>query len=75
MQAKIPSADEVRAALGSLSMAQVHELSRLSGVPWTTLRKIRDGETPNPRLETVRQFAPHVSSVGTPASAAPASAA
>jgi hypothetical protein len=38
-------------------------LSRLSGVPWTTLRKIRDGETPNPRLETVRQFLPHMAAV------------
>ena len=60
MDTNIPSAEEVRATLGKLSMAQVHVLAGLSGVPWTTLRKIRDGETPNPRLETVRQFAPHV---------------
>jgi hypothetical protein len=63
MDTNIPSAEQVRAALGNFSMAQVHVLSRLSGVPWTTLRKIRDGETPNPRLETVRQFLPHMTAV------------
>jgi predicted transcriptional regulator len=54
----IPSAEHVRHALQALTYAQTAELARISGVPFTTLWKVRSGETTDPRLETVRQFFP-----------------
>ena len=41
-------------------MAGLQVVADKSGVPFHTLRKIRDGETENPRIETVRQFWPVV---------------
>lgn len=61
MSTSIPSAADVRASLEKLSHAQVGALAEQSKVPFTTLWKIRNGETENPRLETVRQFMPFVS--------------
>lgn len=58
----IPSAAEVRQALQPLNMKQLSRLAALSGVPMTTIYKIRRGETPNPGVETVRMFLPHVRS-------------
>jgi hypothetical protein len=52
--------DEVHATLAPLSYAQVCALSRLSGVPLTTLWKIRMRDTVDPRIGTVGQFMPHV---------------
>lgn len=60
MSTSIPSAADVRASLGKLSHSQVGALAEQSKVPFTTLWKIRNGETENPRLETVRQFMPFV---------------
>lgn len=60
MNSSIPTAAEVQAQLMRLGHAQMHELSRLSGVPFTTLWKVRAGDTTNPGLETVRKFMPHV---------------
>lgn len=60
MQTEIPSAGQVREQLLRLGYAQVQHLSKLSGVPFTTLWKVRTGETENPRLESVRAFMPHV---------------
>lgn len=51
--------------LRSLSLGQLDQLSLLSGVPRSTLIKLRYGQTPNPRLETVRQFMPHVTAART----------
>lgn len=59
----IPSAADVRDALRPLSHAQMQDLAIRSGVPFTTLWKVRSGETENPRIETVRQFLPLVSEV------------
>lgn len=39
-------------------MAQLHELANASLVPFTTLIKVRSGETVNPGIETVRKFLP-----------------
>lgn len=61
MESDIPSVSAVRAALSNLSMRQLDELARLSGVPMTTIYKIKLGETENPGIETVRKFAPHIS--------------
>lgn len=60
MDAQIPSADKVREALAPMSYAQLYELERLSGTPFSTLLKIRDGVTSNPRIDTVGQFWPHI---------------
>ena len=60
---EIPSASAVSERLVPLNYAQLEELSRLSGVPFHTLRKIRDRETENPRIDTVGQFWPHIDSV------------
>lgn len=56
MQAKIPTAAEIRGLLESVSHAQMQDLAVRSGVPFTTLWKIKNGETENPRIETVGQF-------------------
>jgi len=54
MQSTIPSAAEVRARLESLSAADLEALAGRVSVPVTTLIKVRNGQTANPRLETVR---------------------
>lgn len=59
----IPSAADVRAQLDALTFAQVRELASVSQVPFTTLWKIRSGETENPGIETLRKFMEHVSAV------------
>lgn len=58
-QKNIPSAAEIRTLLASLGHAQIQRLATDSGVPFTTLWKVRDGTTDNPRIETVRAFLPH----------------
>ena len=56
----VPTVEQVRAALAALNYAQLDRLSALSGVPFHTLRKVRDGETQSPRLDTVAAFLPHI---------------
>ncbi len=56
----IPGVEEVRVALGPLTMRQLVRLSALSGVPVATIYKVKLGETLNPGIETVRKFAPHI---------------
>lgn len=60
MDSAIPSSGEVRQRLAGFRHADLRALSKLSGVPFTTLWKIRSGETQNPGIETVRQFLPFV---------------
>ena len=67
MNTSIPSAADIRVVLEKLSHAQVGALAERSKVPFTTLWKIRAGDTENPRLETVRQFMPFVSQVASEA--------
>lgn len=69
----LPSAAEVRAELSGLSRQQLLRLAALSGVPFTTLQKIARGETADPRLDTVREFMPHIVAARAP-SAEPAGA-
>ena len=59
----IPSGDDVRRALAPFSMAQLERLGELSGVPPTTLYKIKRGFTTNPGIETVGKFMPYVEQV------------
>ena len=78
MTTAIPSAGDIRARLSALSLDQLDQLAKLSGVPLPTLSKIRYGQTLNPGIETVRQFAQHIGSVsqpGAPATPEPAKAA
>ena len=58
MTSTIPTISAVRSALEGLTHAQLQRLSSSSGVPFTTLWKIKDGTTKNPGIETVRQFLP-----------------
>lgn len=55
MNSTIPSAEEVRERLRSLELAKVRDLANASGVPFTTLWKMRSGETKNPGIDTVRK--------------------
>ena len=67
MNADIPTSSELRSKLTALSWAQVQELCRKTGAPFTTVWKIRSGETADPRLETVRLLWPElVSADGAP---------
>ena len=63
MDSTFPGIEEVREALSPLSLSQREALAKLSGVPFTTIYKIKRGETRNPGIETVGQFMPHVASV------------
>ncbi|MGL4651263.1 MAG: helix-turn-helix domain-containing protein [Caldilineaceae bacterium] len=63
MHHSLPDSAQVRAALAPLSLKQLEKLAELSGVPFTTIYKIKRGETDNPGIETVRKFLPHVSLV------------
>lgn len=56
MSTEIPTIDEVRERLQSLKSVELDSLAGVSGVPASTLWKIRTGVTPNPGLETVRKF-------------------
>jgi len=67
MNINIPPIAVVQADLEALGHAEVQELSRLSGVPFTTLWKIRGGITGNPGIETVRLFYDHIKSAKKPA--------
>lgn len=77
MSTSIPSAAEVRARLQSMKRSRMIELARSAGVPWTTLVKIRNGQTANPGVETVRAIWPELACVDAPPAerAAPAKAA
>jgi predicted transcriptional regulator len=55
MDAPFPSAADVRAALDGLTLRQIDELAGLSGVPPTTIYKIKRGETENPGIDTCRK--------------------
>jgi predicted transcriptional regulator len=60
METDLPTIEQVRAALAPLTLKQLDVLEELSGVPATTIYKIKRGETANPGLETVRQFVQHI---------------
>lgn len=56
----IPTPAELRSRLAALTHAQVQALAEKTSVPFTTLWKVRGGETSNPRLETVRAVWPEL---------------
>jgi hypothetical protein len=61
MATKIPTAQQVKSLLEELAHSEVAALSRASQVPFTTLLKIKSGETADPRLSTVRAIWPELS--------------
>jgi len=63
MSNPIPSAVDIRAQLAALALDQLDLLAKLSGVPVSTLVKIRYAQTLNPGIETVRKFAPHLAAI------------
>lgn len=50
------SASHLHEALNGLTYAETKRLASDAGVPFTTLWKLRTGETQNPRLETVTRL-------------------
>lgn len=64
MNTTIPLTLDFKSQLEPLGHAGLQELARISGVPFTTLWKIKTGETANPGIETVKLFAPHIEVVG-----------
>lgn len=70
MNTSIPSAAEISARLADFKAPHLQRLAELSGVPFHTLLKIKSGETSNPRIDTVRQFAPFISEASGPATTA-----
>jgi len=65
----LPTAAQVRERLQGLSWAQVQQLCRKTGAPFTTVWKLRSGETADPRLETVRLIWPELPAPSTAAAA------
>jgi predicted transcriptional regulator len=60
MENDFPTIEQVRAALAPLTLRQLDKLGELSGVPATTIYKIKRGETENPGINTVRSFVAHI---------------
>lgn len=58
MKSSIPTAAYVSKQLQALGHAQIQDLAKRSGVPFTTLWNIRAGLTENPGLMTVKKFFP-----------------
>ena len=56
MSSLFPSVEDVRRRLQGLKDGEIYKIAELSGVPSSTLWKIRCGATPNPGMETVRKF-------------------
>lgn len=60
MNIEVPSVEAVREALAGLTLKQIERLGELSGVPWSTIYKIKRGETRDPGMDTCGRFMPHV---------------
>jgi predicted transcriptional regulator len=56
MNTDLPSIEDVRIRLQGLRDGEIYTVAKASGVPASTLWKIRCGATPNPGIETVRKF-------------------
>lgn len=60
--------EQVRADLKEATLARQHEVAVATGIPWSTLRKIVDGDTENPRYDTVERLRKHYANNGAPTS-------
>ena len=57
---RMPPIAAIRARLYDLNLAAVAGLAERSGVSYFTLMKIRNGDTTDPGIETVRKFLGHL---------------
>lgn len=60
MCTEIPTPETVRQRMADLGYPEIRSLSSVSGVPFTTLLKIKSGETSNPGIGTVGMFWGHL---------------
>ena len=60
MVTQIPPISLIRRRLAGYTMVELEDLSEASGVPFSTLLKIKLGTTGNPGIETVRKFWPYL---------------
>jgi len=60
MRIKIPPFSVIKNRLDQMNQADIQRLAIRSEVPFTTLLKIKGGQTPDPRFSTVARFAPHL---------------
>ena len=60
MRTKLPSTEDLRAALIAMRIGSITRLSELSGVPLQTIYSIRSGRTKIAGLETARRIIPHL---------------
>lgn len=56
----LPSPEELRAMMAGMNYAAMERLSQLSGVPFHTIRKIKAGESADPKLSNARALWPHL---------------
>ena len=49
--------DTIRSDLKGATMERQRQVADGAGVPWSTLRKIVDGDTDSPRYDTVKRLA------------------
>jgi hypothetical protein len=63
MKDNLPTASVIQERLSALTHAQMQALSKASEVTFTTLWKIKTGETKNPGIETVGAFLHHMEAV------------
>jgi predicted transcriptional regulator len=59
------SSADVRKALALLTLSEIERLASVSGVPASTIYKIKRGETANPGIDTVGKFMPHLDALRT----------
>lgn len=53
----------IRSRLEHATRTELKAIARVTGVPFHTLRKIVDGETTNPRYQTVEPLRQYVESI------------
>jgi predicted transcriptional regulator len=60
MKYTIPSSERVREVLAPITFVEMQELAEKSGVPLSTIRRIRCGETRRPDVDCVRKLFEHL---------------
>lgn len=61
MKWSIPSGAQVKALLRKLEYGELPGIAKAAGMPVSTIYAIRDhGGEPNPGVDTVRKFLPHL---------------
>jgi hypothetical protein len=60
MRYTIPTSDTVRAVLAPLSFSQLKALGKETGVPLSTIRRIKAGSTKRPDVDCVKKLFDHL---------------